>query len=346
VVCGQPVYAQAVYAQPVYTQPVHAQSPEQLYAQGVLAFFNGDYHQAESYLSQALAYQPRDPRAYYFLGLAQMRTGRSYEGEQALQIGAAIEAGWSGRPMDIGRTLERVQGSDRMLLERIRREARQGHDSRRHANLQQRYQQVTDRQDQVAGAPFHLPLDALAGAATPDDLARMVAAQAAAPGDPFVDDPADRGSAPAGPPATEDMAADNPPATAQGDQQGAADNPKTPVDIPAAARGSVSAKELGGIFGRMVGGLLPKVPAGNGPPGFGGASGGFEPSEGDPLGDDPFGGMGETLPQEGSDGGDPFGESPDAPEEPTESTAPADPFSDGAGEDDPFGDDPFGDDPF
>lgn len=312
-----------------------------LYAQGVQAYFAGNSHRADTLLSEALAQNARDPRAYYFRGLARLRSGRRYEGEQDLRMGAAIEAGYRGRPLAMGHTLERVQGGDRLLLERIRREARQSYDVNQTANTQQRYQRTRDRSRQLTRTQFQLPLSALATAKSPQDLTDLAVAQAQSAGDPFADDPINR--------------------------------PPTPISVPDPARGALTLDQLGTAVGGIVSRLLPGAPqgaAGPGPgPGPGEAAGGMDagPDAGDPFGDapgaDPFGDA------------DPFGSGPDpfaAPPEqgpseqapanppPAESTpaeqepADADPFAMPPGQEDPFGgadpfggDDPFaGDDPF
>lgn len=94
-----------------------------LYESGVEAYFSGQLGAADSYLTRAIAANPNDPRSYYFRGLSKMREGRSMEARGDMQIGAALEAKLPNR-FDIGKTLERVQGSSRLVLEEYRATAR------------------------------------------------------------------------------------------------------------------------------------------------------------------------------------------------------------------------------
>jgi hypothetical protein len=106
--------------------PLRAQQPSelnQLYGQGVNAYFAGRSTEAEAYLSQALALEPEDPRLYYFRALSLLRLGRLAEARGDMMIGANIEA---QRPQRyaVGKSLERVQGGHRLMLEQYRRQAR------------------------------------------------------------------------------------------------------------------------------------------------------------------------------------------------------------------------------
>ncbi len=94
---------------------------EKLYGNGVHAFYGGNYAQAIRDFDRATAYDSQDPRVFYFRGVAKRRMGRTYEGRSDLQYGAQLEAS-QGRT-DIGRSLQRLQGHDRVLLEQYRRQA-------------------------------------------------------------------------------------------------------------------------------------------------------------------------------------------------------------------------------
>jgi hypothetical protein len=71
-----------------------------------------------------IAIDPNDPRALYFRALSRMAQGRESEARTDMQIGAQIETRVPNR-FDIGKTLERVQGPTRLLLERYRSQAYQ-----------------------------------------------------------------------------------------------------------------------------------------------------------------------------------------------------------------------------
>lgn len=96
---------------------------------GMHAFHGGDYAASFDWLSGVIAAGSKDPRAFYFRGLAARRSGREMEAEADFLEGAKLEAlGEGGRT--IGRALERVQGADRLLVERYRAKARTSRVSR------------------------------------------------------------------------------------------------------------------------------------------------------------------------------------------------------------------------
>lgn len=312
-------------------RPASAQAAADAYAQGVNAYFNSGAARAEALLDQAAGAEARNPLVYYFRGLAKLRQGRRHEATEDFRIGAMFEAQRPSGSLGIGRALERVQGGNRLLLEQIRRETREGYEATVVEDLEARYQPTRDRRAQALRSEFRLPLSALTGDSHPDSLADLVVEQAKSQGDPFADEPA--GAAP-------------------GIAMDASAREPTPIDIPESARGALTVQELVGVFGDIVGSLLPQTPTppggfGAGPPAGVGPFGG-QPADADPFGDsmgegDSFGaapGDFEAAPADG----DPFGDQPVQPE--VEATDPAaDPFADDGG--DPFGDgggDPFGSD--
>lgn len=94
-----------------------------LYSNGVQAYFRGCSAEAESSFSSLMGVDPNDPRAHYFRALSLMRQGREDEARSDMEIGAQLEARSPNR-FDIGKTLERVQGPGRLLLEQYRNRAR------------------------------------------------------------------------------------------------------------------------------------------------------------------------------------------------------------------------------
>jgi hypothetical protein len=94
-----------------------------LYSSGVQAYFGGRPAEAEASLSSLLRVDPNDPRAFYFRALSLMQQGREDEARSDMEIGAQMEARSPNR-FDIGKTLERVQGSTRLVLEQYRSQAR------------------------------------------------------------------------------------------------------------------------------------------------------------------------------------------------------------------------------
>lgn len=96
---------------------------DELYGIGVHAYFCGDYHKALDFLTQAISEGSTDPRCFYYRGMAQIRMGYEEEGKEDFQTGAQYEASAS-TAYAIGRSLERIQGASRLVLESYRREAR------------------------------------------------------------------------------------------------------------------------------------------------------------------------------------------------------------------------------
>lgn len=93
------------------------------YGAGVHAFFTGDFARSHETLTAVIEAGTRDPRAWYFRGLAALRMGRLDEADADFGEGAAREiAGVGGWP--VSRSLERVQGAERLQLERHRTRAR------------------------------------------------------------------------------------------------------------------------------------------------------------------------------------------------------------------------------
>ncbi len=95
---------------------------DQVYGKGVHAFFRHDYFQAEELFNLAIAHGSQDPRVYYFRGLAMCRLGRAAEAESDFRTGATLEETVGG--YQVGWALERIQGAERRMLEKIRLDVR------------------------------------------------------------------------------------------------------------------------------------------------------------------------------------------------------------------------------
>jgi len=105
------------------TSQAEDQAVAAAYGAGVHGYYAGNYQQSHDTLSRVVAIGTDDPRVYYFRGLAALRLGRRDEAIADFSEGADLEAaGWSIRT--VSRSLERVQGPDRLLLERSRNRAR------------------------------------------------------------------------------------------------------------------------------------------------------------------------------------------------------------------------------
>lgn len=116
------------------------------FGNGAHAFFGGDYQQAYDSLSDALAAGSRDPRTLYFRGLAARRMGRIDEAEADFSKAARIEADALG-DWPVSRTLERVQGQDRLALERHRVRSRLEALQERKDATARRYSDIESVQD-------------------------------------------------------------------------------------------------------------------------------------------------------------------------------------------------------
>ncbi len=104
---------------------VQAQDPlDEIYGQAVHAYFRGDTNAAQELLDEVISAGSADPRPYYFRGLCQSRvSGSALVGNADFERGAQLEV--EGKKIvNVGKALERVQGSVRTELERSRAKAR------------------------------------------------------------------------------------------------------------------------------------------------------------------------------------------------------------------------------
>lgn len=120
----------------------------QAYGAGVHAYFANEHQRAYDDLTQAIEAGSRDPRAWYFRGLAALKLGRLDEAEADFSVAADKEAEAAG-DWDVSRSLERVQGHDRLQLERHRIRARVVAYQQRTSAIRQRYIDAQRRQPDV-----------------------------------------------------------------------------------------------------------------------------------------------------------------------------------------------------
>ncbi|HTQ40736.1 MAG TPA: hypothetical protein VMJ32_17070 [Pirellulales bacterium] len=132
---------------------------EQLYGSGVHAYNQGDYLGAYDSLNSAIKGGTNDPRAYYFRGLAYLKLGRDPEAKADFQAGAELEAGDSADVYPVNRSLERVQGRSRQLLEQYRTTVHAAAVQRKEAEHQARYEERAAAEQDVLRqvAPTELP---------------------------------------------------------------------------------------------------------------------------------------------------------------------------------------------
>jgi hypothetical protein len=125
----------------------------EFYGSGVHRYFAGNYAQASSDLTAAIESGSKDPRAYYFRGLAALRLGWQQNARADFQMGAALESADINQFYPVGKSLERVQGSPRMALERYRALARAEAHQRQERRNAIRYEQRKRAEAQVLRAP-------------------------------------------------------------------------------------------------------------------------------------------------------------------------------------------------
>lgn len=195
------------------------------YGDGVHAYFAGDYDRAYEDLTQAIEAGTVDPRAYYFRGLAALRQGRSDEAEADFTTGAERESAGIGA-WPVSRSLERIQGPDRLRLERHRVRARVALLQRQREAEGRRYSQIEAAQPDVLRRrrPIGPPVEA-ADEANPfvegADAAVREPVPAPSPAEPMplpaeAEPPAELPVQP--PPAVEDPFGDAAPSTSKAEQ--------------------------------------------------------------------------------------------------------------------------------
>jgi len=96
----------------------------QMYGSGVHAYFSRDYLKAYEYLTSAIDGGSTDPRCYYFRGLTYVKLGREPEAGMDFAKGAESESRDVDAVYDVARSLGRVQGGTRLMIERYRVKAR------------------------------------------------------------------------------------------------------------------------------------------------------------------------------------------------------------------------------
>lgn len=93
------------------------------FGQGVHAYYEGHFAEANTLLSEAIKDGSNDPRPYFFRGIVRQLTGQDQLADADFQKGAEIELTPIGRSFDVDDSLERVQGKVRIVIEQYRREA-------------------------------------------------------------------------------------------------------------------------------------------------------------------------------------------------------------------------------
>jgi hypothetical protein len=178
-----------------------------LYGKGVHGYFSGRCDSAIDYLSSAINGGTKDPRAFYFRALAEMRQGRSDEATLDMQMGASLETADVNQFYPVGKSLERVQGAARQTLERYRATARAEAFERQRARDTIRYEQRRRAEAEVLRKPGVAPPG---GPALPPQPPAAVPAKPDAADDLFSEE-VDKEKPPAAPepPAADEAPADD-----------------------------------------------------------------------------------------------------------------------------------------
>lgn len=98
---------------------------ENLYGKGVHAFFDKNYSGAIDLLTQTEQLGSEDPRPYYFLALAHSRLKHNDKADEYFKKAAQFE--WEGqavRDYNVSEALRRIQGNERLHIERYRTQAK------------------------------------------------------------------------------------------------------------------------------------------------------------------------------------------------------------------------------
>lgn len=161
-----------------------------LYGEGMKAYYSGDHRLAHDTFSQAIDAGSKDPRCYYFRGLSELRLGREPDAKLDFTKGAELEAADFDVFFNVSGALQRVQGAERLMLERYRAEGRKMALKEIERIRFQHYQRMANSAQAVQGPATTGTAPGVAPAATPTTPAAPVdnpfgapaAPPAAAPG--------------------------------------------------------------------------------------------------------------------------------------------------------------------
>lgn len=124
----------------------------EIYGRGVHAFFAGRYEDAEESLSDAIAQGSKDPRVYYYRGLTKFSLGRLDEANADFALGAKEEVQDVALTTLASRSLARIQGGPRLLIEKARQTARKEHRAAEVAREKVRYEEFKSNEKRMLRA--------------------------------------------------------------------------------------------------------------------------------------------------------------------------------------------------
>lgn len=126
----------------------------ELYSKGVHAYFDGNYSEALESLNGAIKLETTDPRAYYFRGLTHFEMGDIDKAKQDFVTAAEMEIAGLPQFYPVNRSLERIQGESRLLLEEMRAFAREETERKKAAYRAARYERLRRAEDLVLRKPL------------------------------------------------------------------------------------------------------------------------------------------------------------------------------------------------
>jgi len=273
-------------------------------------FHQGDYENAYKGLTSLVQEDKQDARIYYYRGLISLRTGHRDAAARDFQLAMQLEAAGAGQ--GVGESLQRIQGQERLILEKYRTMARLAGKQRVQPVSPPAIQRSTQTIQLVrAESPINMPTFRLAS-----EVPIRKSAD-----DPFKDGIGNilADDAPAKPVLVSSPAANDVPVgtgLASNDETddifGSSDN-----EAPMSSTTAKPATVLGAVFRAVTKAAMPKfstdalppgiVPGMPGPGGEAGFKVGFEVDLGD--GEDPFGESdGPAIEDADSEEEDPFGD--------------------------------------
>ncbi len=125
----------------------------EIYGRGVHAYFGGQYEVAQAELTDAITQGSKDPRCFYYRGLALFSLGRLEEANSDFAMGAKEEVKDVALSALASRSLARVQGSTRMLIEKARQTARKEHRAEQVTTEKARYEEWQSNEKRMLRTP-------------------------------------------------------------------------------------------------------------------------------------------------------------------------------------------------
>ena len=128
---------------------VKANQLNERYSQGLHAYYAGQWEAAHDAFSEVIKAGFQNPCCHYFRGMVSYQQGDKQSAQQDFHAGAAREANAIRQKFPISKSLERVQGEARVMIERARLQARLTVLQKRLAREKQRYEDLVRNEAKV-----------------------------------------------------------------------------------------------------------------------------------------------------------------------------------------------------